>query len=98
MLGKRAAVISCRGHEVVAFLARYGAECLGLQGFELLLVLIHPLQLRLYLCNQPILHCGLLLMPVLPILLGMRTMRARCVISDCLVGLLGLRGLVQEVV
>ena len=98
MLCKRAAVISCGRYEDVAFLRGYGAEGLVLQGFELLLVLIHPLQLRLYLCNQPILRCGLLLMPVLPSLLAMRTMWARCVISDCLVGLLRLRGLVQEVV
>lgn len=94
MLAKRAS-ISCGGQEIVAFLGGYGAESLGLQGFELLLVLIHPLQLRLNLCNQPILRGRLLLMPVLPGLLAMRTMRARCVIGG---GLLGLGGLVQEVV
>ena len=94
MLAKRAG-ISCGGQEVVAFLSGYGAEGLGLQGFELLLVLIHPLQLRFNLCNQPILRGRLLLMPVLPGLLAMRAMRARCIIGD---GLMGLRGLVQKVV
>jgi hypothetical protein len=37
-------------------------------------------------------------MPVLPSLLAMRAMRARCIISDRLVWLLRLQGLVQEVV
>ena len=37
-------------------------------------------------------------MPVLPSLLALRAMRARCVISNTLVGVLSLRGLVQEVV